>query len=68
MDISKLLEIVIITLGVLVVVEYLRYEYSFVNAWWHKKLTQEMRAASSWADCRKMVRVYKSEVANGKRN
>lgn len=67
MDISKLLEIVIMALIVLVVVEYLRYQKSAVDAWWHKKLTQEMRAASSWADCRKMVRVYRGEVANGKR-
>ena len=47
--------------GVAIVLEALRYNKACVDAWWSKKIALEMRAAASWADCEKMVRVYKGE-------
>ena len=50
--------------GAVLVLEFLRYNKACVAAWWNKKIAKEMRAAASWADCQKLVRVYKGENEN----
>ena len=61
MGILEWLKVLVGIAGVALVLEMLRYNKACVAAWWNARVHKELRDAATWADPKKVRRVYGRE-------